>query len=403
MSTSTSTTPSSTASSSAREAIYVGLCQVLVGADKAANWSAAKEAVYKASELGARLILLPECWNCPYSNACFPEYAEPIPGVGEGLDPAVHLTLFKAAEWAKDLKVFIVAGSIPEREGEKIFNTSVVINPKGEIIAKHRKLHLFDIDVPGRITFRESDTLTAGSEITTFDIDPSLVAPVDLDAATATFTAGAEAKTDPEAKVVPASSPFKVGLGICYDMRFAEYAQVCADRGAKMLLYPGAFNTVTGPAHWELLQRARAIDNQLVCIYHHYISPSIHFIVGTERGSLLRGFHSYSIAYAKCKRYHHVPVFLFFIFFLSPSFFPPHPQFVATCSPARTPSGEGYQAWGGSSLVSPWATVLARADEKPAVVVALADLARVPEVRGQIPVRFQKKKDLYEVIDKKKL
>jgi omega-amidase len=151
------------------------------------------------------------------------------------------------------LKVFLVGGSIPEKEGALLFNTSTVWSPEGKMIARHRKIHLFDIDVPGKITFKESDALTAGDQFTTFE------------------------------------TPFaKVGLGICYDIRFADLAQIYArDYGCHLLVYPGAFNMTTGlfnliymnykwsihesktflfcilgPAHWELLARARAVDNQ---------------------------------------------------------------------------------------------------------------------------------------------
>ena len=120
--------------------------------------------------------------------------------------------------------VYIVGGSIPERESgsERLFNSSVVVDPKGTILAVHRKVHLFDIDVPGKIRFKESETLTAGSEVTVVETKWG-----------------------------------KIGVGICYDIRFPELAQLMAGRGARILCYPGAFNTTTGPAHWELLQRAR--------------------------------------------------------------------------------------------------------------------------------------------------
>ena len=118
-------------------------------------------------------------------------------------------------------------GSIPERDGSNVYNTCIIVSPKGEIVAKHRKVHLFDIDVPGKITFKESDTLTGGSSMTTFNTEFGTI-----------------------------------GVGICYDLRFPEQAAIMRQRGCNLMVYPGAFNMTTGPAHWELLQRARALDNQ---------------------------------------------------------------------------------------------------------------------------------------------
>jgi omega-amidase len=158
--------------------------------------------------------------------------------------------------------------------------------------------HLFDIDIPGRITFRESDTLSAGDALSLFD------------------------------------TPWgRVGLGICYDVRFPQLAMLLRAAGASILIYPGAFNTTTGPAHWELLLRARAVDTQC---------------------------------------------------------------FVAAVSPARNPDS-AYQAWGHSTIVNPWAEVIATTDEKQSTVVAELDMARVAAVRAQIPVSAQARTDLYSL------
>lgn len=294
-------------SSPSTDKLNVALCQFLVGRNKAENLSTAKESIYKAAEGGAQLIILPECFNCPYSTLDFPEYSEPIPEV-HGDSTQFQGTVKDLSSWAKELGVYIVGGSIPESSDGKIFNTATVFDPKGEMIAKHRKLHLFDIDIPGKMTFRESDSLTPGEGVTLFDIDPESL------------------KSD-------LTRPIRVGLGICYDMRFSEYAQACTYNGAMMLIYPGAFNLVTGPAHWELLQRGRAIDNQV---------------------------------------------------------------YVATCSPARAdPSTEGYKAWGHSSVVSPWGDVIATCDEHPAVVSSTLDFQRMDEIRQNIPISKQKRFDVY--------
>lgn len=138
--------------------------------------------------------------------------------------PSIHMLCNKAIS----TNAWIIGGSVPEVDTDsKVYNTCIVVNSEGEIVAKHRKIHLFDIDVPGKIRFKESDSLTAGQSATLFD------------------------------------TPWgPIGVGICYDIRFPEYAMLLRQRGARFLIYPGAFNMVTGPAHWELLQRARAVDNQ---------------------------------------------------------------------------------------------------------------------------------------------
>lgn len=132
--------------------------------------------------------------------------------------------------------LYTVGGTIPEVEDNKLYNTCTVWNPQGKLVAKYRKMHLFDIDIPGGITFKESEVLAAGNELATFEIDN-----------------------------------IKVGLGICYDIRFEELAKLYRQQGCELLVYPGAFNMTTGPLHWELLQRSRALDNQC---YVFAISPA---------------------------------------------------------------------------------------------------------------------------------
>lgn len=166
------------------------------------------------------------------------------------------------------------------------------------MLAKYRKMHLFDINVPGKITFRESDVLTAGDTLAYFD------------------------------------TPWaRFGLGICYDVRFPQLSLLLRQAGAEVLVFPGAFNLTTGPAHWELLLRARALDNQC-------------FTMGV--------------------------------------------------SPARNVEAS-YHAWGHSTLVDPWGTVVATTSHDPTVLVTDVDLGRVDEVREQIPVGRQARTDNYKV------
>jgi omega-amidase len=268
----------------------LALVQLAVGASKADNLKQASKLVYEAAQKGAKIISLPECCNSPYGNAYFPDYAETIPG--ESTE--------SFAKMAKDNQIFLVAGSIPERHNGKIYNTCTVFNPEGDLVTKFRKVHLFDIDIPGKITFQESKTLTAGNSYVTFD------------------------------------TPFcKVGLGICYDIRFAEMAQIYRKKGCHLLLYPGAFNMTTGPAHWELLARARALDNQL---------------------------------------------------------------YVGVISPARDESSS-YHAWGHSSLVTPWGEVVVKAGHQEEIVYADIDIDYMNEVRGQVPLTNQRRPDMYQVND----
>lgn len=197
-----------------------------MGANKVENLKKASNLVREAALKGAKLISLPECCNSPYGNDYFPEYAEPISGE----------SVKAFSEMAAENQIYLIAGSIPERDGDKLYNTSTIFNPKGEMINKHRKLHLFDIDIPGKVTFQESKTLNPGNGVTIVE------------------------------------TPFcKFGVGICYDIRFAEMAQIMAKKGCHLLVYPGAFNMTTGSAHWELLTRMRALDNQL---YVASVSPA---------------------------------------------------------------------------------------------------------------------------------
>lgn len=281
-------------SPSANQKVSLALCQLAVGSDKHANWDTARAAIKEAAGNGAKLVVLPEMWNCPYSNDSFPEYAE---NIDDGTSESAALLSQAAREHA----VTLVGGSIPETSDGNLYNTCCIYAPDGKLLGKHRKVHLFDIDIPGKITFKESETLSQGKTGTVVDTPHG-----------------------------------KIGIGICYDLRFPELAQIYAKKGANILIYPGAFNTTTGPLHWELLQRARATDNQL---------------------------------------------------------------FVATCSPARNEEAS-YHAWGHSTVVNPNAEVIATTEHGATIVYAELDLAEVQEKRKNMPLMQQKRLDLYELVDK---
>ncbi|OIT06860.1 PREDICTED: omega-amidase, chloroplastic [Nicotiana attenuata] len=273
----------------------IGLCQLAVTSDKERNIIHARTAIEEAAEKGAKLVVLPEIWNSPYSNDSFPIYAEDI-DAGSDASPSTAML----SEVAQLLKITIVGGSIPERSGDKLYNTCCIFDADGKLKAKHRKIHLFDIDIPGKITFKESKTLTAGETPTVVDTEVG-----------------------------------RIGIGICYDIRFQELAMIYAARGAHLICYPGAFNMTTGPLHWELLQRARAVDNQL---------------------------------------------------------------YVATCSPARD-AGAGYVAWGHSTLVGPFGEVLATTEHDETIIISEIDYSQIELRRTNLPLEKQRRGDLYQLVD----
>ncbi|KAK7186922.1 hypothetical protein DPSP01_011628 [Paraphaeosphaeria sporulosa] len=226
-------------SSLLKQSVKLALVQLACTADKAHNLSHARKKVLEATKRGAKIVVLPECFNSPYGTKYFPQYAEtllPSPPT-EDQSPTFHAL----SKLAKEANAYIVGGSIPElveeegaksgggKDGKKWYNTNLTFAPSGELLATHRKVHLFDIDIPGKIKFKESDVLSPGNKITLVDI--------------------------PEYG--------KIAIAICYDIRFPELATIAARKGAFLLLYPGAFNMTTGALHWELQARARAMDNQV--------------------------------------------------------------------------------------------------------------------------------------------
>ncbi|HVL26478.1 MAG TPA: carbon-nitrogen hydrolase family protein [Thermomicrobiales bacterium] len=203
--------------------LSVALVQMNSGADKDANIAAALAGIDQAAASGARLVTLPEVWTYLGPDEGSAAAAEPIPG---------PLTETLAAK-ARKHGIWLHAGSILERvAGEpKRFNTTVVFSPEGEIVARYRKIHLFDVDLATGAAYRESNTMAPGDEIVTLDIDG-----------------------------------VTVGLAICYDLRFPELFRILALKGAEVILLPAAFTLTTGRDHWEPLLRARAIENTLFMV-----------------------------------------------------------------------------------------------------------------------------------------
>ena len=260
----------------------IALIQMPVTADRAKNIQTACEKIREAAQNGADFAVLPEMFCCPYQNDCFRAYGEAEHG------PAQTVLSALAAE----LGIYIVCGSIPELAEGNVYNTSYVYGRRGELLAKHRKAHLFDIDVQGGQRFMESDTLSPGSDVTTFETEFGTM-----------------------------------GLCICFDLRFEELARCMCLRGAKVIFVPAAFNMTTGPAHWELMFRQRAVDNQL-------------FTLGV--------------------------------------------------APARNEQ-ESYVSYGNSMAVDPWGTVLARLDKEEAICAVELDFARNQAIRAQLPILASRK------------
>ena len=270
--------------------IRLGLCQMNVIDNKEKNLENATSMINESISKNADFIILPEMFNCPYSNDKFIEYAE---------EEFNSQTLGKISSLAKKNNRYILAGSIPEKEEDKLYNTSYLFDRQGNIIAKHRKMHLFDIDVKDKITFKESEVLTAGDEYTVADTEFG-----------------------------------EIGIGICYDVRFVELARIMVENGAQILFYPGAFNMTTGPAHWELLFRSRALDNQVFCVG---VAPALN-------------------------------------------------------------ESASYHSYGHSIITNPWGEVITQGDEKEDLIIAEIDLSEIKKVREEIPLLKNKRNDLYKVL-----
>jgi predicted amidohydrolase len=236
---------------------------------------------------GASLVVLPEKWTVIGDAETLRRGAEPLDG------PSVSA----ARDWARELGISLVAGSIAERldEGGRLANTSLLITAAGEIAAVYRKIHMFDVDVGG-ISYRESETEEAGSEV-----------------------------------VVGEAAGASIGLSVCYDLRFPELYRILALRGARVIAVPAAFTFETGRDHWQVLLRARAIENQL-------------FVIGAGQ-----------VGEA-----------------------PPH-----------------FRSYGRSAIIDPWGVVLATAPDGEGHVVADLDFAEQDRVRESLPSLANRRPEAY--------
>ena len=257
-------------------------------ADKAANLETAERLVAQAAATGADVIVLPEKWNAIGHADVYRAAAEPL----EGGESAVAMS-----EWSRRHGVTLVGGSIAERrEGrDKLSNTSLVFDPEGQLVAVYRKIHLFDVEVGG-VVYQESEVEEPGEE-----------------------------------SVLAEAEGWKIGLSVCYDVRFPELYRILALEGAELVTVPAHFTTPTGKDHWHVLLRARAIENQL------YVAAA------AQIGETM----------------------------------------------------PGKPAYGRSLIIDPWGVVVAQAPDEETVITAELDRAHLLDIRTKLPSLANRQANAY--------
>lgn len=267
----------------------VAAVQLNSNGDKARNLGVAERLVRAAAADGAELVSLPEKWNLLAAGEDMAAGAEALDGP----------SLSAARTWARELGIHLLAGSIAERGDDqtsgRAFNTSVLIGPDGADLATYRKIHMFDVEAGG-VTYRESEYEQPGSEIVSGKLDG-----------------------------------LELGLSVCYDLRFPELYRILAVRGARLIAVPSAFTAATGRDHWEVLLRARAIENQVFILAPNQVGEA-----------------------------------------------PPH-----------------YSSYGRSAIVDPWGVVLATASDEECFVAAELDLVAQERTREQLPSLANRRPQAY--------
>jgi predicted amidohydrolase len=294
--------------------LRVAAVQLNSTAEKAANMAAADRLTRAAAADGAVLIVLPEKWTALGRDEDLRDAAERLEG-----SAAESPALAWARGIARELQIDLVAGSLVERmEGrEKLANTSVHVNPQGEIVAVYRKVHMFDVQIEGR-SYRESDLEDPGDEVVMSEIAPRVG-----EVGKGVPRVGKAGETTAEG--------ISLGMSICYDLRFPELFRILALRGARVVAVPAAFTLPTTRDHWEVLVRARAIENQAFMVAANQIGP--------------------------------------------------HPG--------------GQHSGGRSMIVDPWGVVLAQAQDREGYIVADLDLQRQLEIRSQLPALANRRPSAY--------
>jgi predicted amidohydrolase len=274
----------------------IALIQLKVINDKKKNIERAEELIKSAVNLHKpSLVILPEFFNCPLGgegNRRLNEFAE---------EEENSETLQFLKRVAKEHNIYLIGGSIPIKSNDKVYNTSFSIDRNGELKLTFKKLHLFDVCIPGKAEYKESKRITAGNKFGVFETEFG-----------------------------------RIGVGICYDIRFPEYAEVLRkEYNVDMLVYPAAFSLATGTMHWELLARSRAIDNQL---------------------------------------------------------------YVAMCSPSRNyDDPSDFQTYGHSIVVDPFGQIVSTTGYEEDILISRVDFKNNTEFREQIPIWKQKRWDLYNI------
>jgi predicted amidohydrolase len=266
-------------------ALRAAAVQLTSGAEPERNLQVAGRLVQEAAAAGARLVVLPEKW--PFIHG---------PRTAEGAEALDGPSLSAARGWARELGIALVAGSVIEaRPDGPAHNTSVLVTPDGAVAGVYRKLHMFDVDVGG-VAYRESAATAPGSEV-----------------------------------VVAEALGRRIGMSVCYDLRFPELYRALAARGAEVIVVPAAFTEATGRDHWEPLLRARAIENQA-------------FVIAAGQ----YGAHD-----------------------------------------------DGTRSHGRSMIVDPWGVVLAQAADREGIVVADLDFGRMERIRERLPALRHRRDDVY--------
>lgn len=300
----------------------VAAVQLSSTGERASNLQEADRHVRAAAADGATLIVLPEKWPVIGGPRALKEGAETLDG------PAVAWAKHLAAE----LRIDLLAGSITERrEGrERLSNTSLHIGPDGQVKALYRKLHMFDVEIEGRL-YRESEVEEPGDEIVLSETSVRAgVGEAGVGEADVRAGVGEAAARGGQDKAAAASG-VPLGLSICYDLRFPELFRILALRGAKIVTLPSAFTRPTTRDHWEILVRARAIENGV-------------FLIAANQVGVHPGNH---------------------------------------------------ESGGRSMIVDPWGTILAEAPPQPCHIVAELDLDRQAEIRAQLPSLANRRDDAY--------
>lgn len=256
--------------------------------DKTENKKTAEALIREAASAGAELVALPELWSCHGLDEVYRENAEPVPG------PTTEFM----GDLARELGIYLLGGSILEGEpgAERLSNTSTFFDPSGEMTAVYRKIHLFDVKVSNK-EYLESANIAPGNEI-----------------------------------VVAKAGAATLGLSVCYDVRFPELYRLLALRGTEILAVPAAFTLQTGKDHWEILLRARAVENQ-----------------------------AFVVAPAQWGR-----------------------------------KADGRWTYGRSMIVDPWGTVLATCSDRDGYALATLDLDYLDRFRAEFPALANRRPEAYD-------